>query len=117
VRCGGGQPGQEEPVDGRDQQSAGEELEIHSTDRDQGGRKDGQRPTNEVGQVDDVPPAPAIEEHADVRPEDRIRDKEHGEARRDLDRVRLLGRIEQHRTGQGGLEQTVTVLAYQPYGE
>src|SRR5207244_8055519 len=68
----------------------------------------------QVRRVDHVAAAPPVEEDADERPDDRVRQQQHGERGRDPYPVRRLLRAEQQAPGERGLEEAVPELADHP---
>ena len=105
------QPGQHEPADahhgqrarGRAAGPATPAKTIAATASDQHrarGVRDEQHPAA----------VPAVQQRAGERPEHRVRQQEHGEARGDGERVGLPLGVEQHRPAERGLEHAVAPL-------
>ena len=117
VRLRDRERGQHEPVD-RDhhQRACIQRLTVQSgreLDADSDHRK---RPDQVcVGEHPLAPPA--IEQYSGERADQRIRQQQHRESRGDVGGVGRPLRVEQHRSGQRGLEHAIAELAGQPRTE
>jgi len=114
VREGGGQRGQEEPVDAQDRQHAyvqgyPEPARGHqvSGQGHEGGPQHG-RPDQ------DLPSRPAVDEHAGERPDQRVWQVQDGEGGRGGTGVGEAGRVEEHVRAEAGREHAVAGLRDQP---
>ena len=114
VRLGGRLRGQEEPVDRGDQQRG--RVERHALDpgRDLDRDDADQQAAQHVGPEQHPLPPPAVQQHAGERPDERVRQQQHGERAGDLGRVAGALRAEQHHPGQARLEHPIGALAGQP---
>ena len=115
VRQRGGQRREEEPVNRHDNERGDVEQFVVDARRHLGGDAQNQHSADQVREHKHPLAPPAVEQHAGERPDEAVRQQDHRESSRDLGRVRLPLRVEQHRAGQRYLEDTVAELAEQTH--
>ncbi len=114
VRQPGGQRGQQEPVDTDAGQHRGvQRPAVRRPGCQQSDADRAERP-QAVPHEQDLPPPPAVEQHADPGPDDGERQQQDGERRRHpAGRARGL-RVEEEQAGQRDLEDAVAALPGEP---
>ena len=117
VRDGGAEPGEEEPVEADNEERQHREQHALVADPDHPDRGQHEGRAQQVGRVDDRTPAPPVQEHTDVRADQRVRQQQYRETGGDGDRAGLLLRVEQHAAGEPRLEPAVGHLADDAYPE
>jgi hypothetical protein len=117
MRQAGGEPGQDETVDRRDRERGQVEQPVGGPGDHQGAGAQGEDTAQHVAVEEHLPTAPPVQQNADHRPGEGVRQQEDRHGRRDVRRGGLLFRGEHHVGGQPDLVDAVGELGQQPDGE